>query len=213
MRAAGLRALALLGAAALFLLMAGATAAQAQDQAASSPLMEKAAASARAALEGQGAVALATDGKPKPDPSTVLPEAPSGVVLGDPATKQAYLEAMKKYYAYRADGYAYRSRVFEWQLFSSRLIFAVVLLLVLAGVYFAAVQFHVALRAIRRPVRQPGGEGTAQGEAGNVLASEFEVSAKGIAVKSSVLGVVVLALSLAFYYLYLVYVYPISNVI
>ena len=46
----------------------------------------------------------------------------------------------------------------------------------------------------------------------NPLATQFEVSAKGIVINSSVLGVVILGLSLAFFYLYLVYVYPIQDV-
>jgi hypothetical protein len=124
---------------------------------------------------------------------------------------------MQRYYEYRADGYAYRSRVFEWQLLSSRAIFVVVLTLVGAGMYFAAVQFRVAMmHANRRPLKTP-----AQGSAANpgdvmdvksTLATQIEVSAKGLVVNSSVLGVIILGLSLAFFYLYLVYVYPIQNV-
>jgi hypothetical protein len=44
------------------------------------------------------------------------------------------------------------------------------------------------------------------------LATRFEISAKGLVVNSSVLGVIILTLSIAFFYLYLVYVYPIQNV-
>src|SRR5262249_31548060 len=71
---------------------------------------------------------------------SAIPASPSDAVLGDGVTKQRYLEAMQRYYEYRANGYAYRSRVFEWQLLSSRVIFVVVLVLVGAGIYFAAVQ-------------------------------------------------------------------------
>src|SRR5262245_61814213 len=74
--------------------------------------------------------------------ATAIPSDPGGVVLGDPVTRQRYLDAMQRYYEYRANGYAYRSRVFEWQLLSSRVIFVVVLTLVGAGIYFAAVQFR-----------------------------------------------------------------------
>ena len=45
-----------------------------------------------------------------------MPDSPSVVVLSDPATRLRYLEAMQHYYEYRTNGYAYRSRVFEWQL-------------------------------------------------------------------------------------------------
>jgi hypothetical protein len=135
-----------------------------------------------------------------------MPESPGDVVLGDPTTRQRYLESMQRYYEYRANGYAYRSRVFEWQLLSSRVIFAVVLVLVGCGIYFAWVQFRAALLAARRSVKEPAAAVV------NPLATQFEVSAKGVVINSSVLGVVILGLSLAFFYLYLVYVYPIQNV-
>jgi hypothetical protein len=152
-----------------------------------------------------------------------LPEAPNEVVLADAESKKAYLETMQRYFAYRASGYAYRSRVFEWQLLSSKLIFVVVLVLVLSGVYFAAVQFHVALRAATRTVGKKVHEhvqeppattpGTARPNADALsLSSTVTASSSGVSVESSVLGVVILALSLAFFYLYLVYIYPIVNV-
>ena len=136
-----------------------------------------------------------------------VPMAASDVVLSDPPTRQKYLAAMQRFYEYRANGYAYRSRVFEWQLLSSRVIFVIVLLLVLAGIYFAAVQFHVAMIAARRKLLAPP-----DATGSDPLATHLELSAKGIVVNSSVLGVIILGLSLAFFYLYLVYVYPIQNV-
>ena len=106
----------------------------------------------------------------------------------------------------RGNGYAYRSRLFEWQLLSSRVIFLVVLVLVACGIYFAWVQFRAALLVTRRGAKE-GASPPA-----NPLATQLEVSAKGVVINSSVLGVIILGLSLAFFYLYLVYVYPIQNV-
>jgi hypothetical protein len=130
------------------------------------------------------------------------------VVLADATTRQRYLQAMQRYYEYRADGYAYRSRVFEWQLLSSRLIFVVVLTLVGAGMYFAAVQFRMAMRASGTPAAA----GVAVAEPAVLLTTQLELSTKGVVVNSSVMGVIILSLSLAFFYLYLVYAYPIENV-
>jgi hypothetical protein len=142
--------------------------------------------------------------------ATAMPTDPGSAVLGDPATRQRYLDAMQRYYEYRANGYAYRSRVFEWQLFSSRVIFLIVLVLVGAGIYFAAVQFRGAMRAAARPATAVELSPLVPGV---TLATQLEVSAKGIVVNSSVMGVIILALSLAFFYLYLVYVYPITDVL
>ena len=149
-------------------------------------------------------------GAPDAESNPAMPVAASDVVLQDPATRQKYFEAMQRFYEYRANGYAYRSRVFEWQLLSSRVIFIIVLVLVLAGIYFAAVQFHVAMLIARRDLRNPPASDAQPGD--NPLATHLELSAKGVVVNSSVLGVIILSLSLAFFYLYLVYVYPIQNV-
>lgn len=130
------------------------------------------------------------------DKTASMPAGPPGGIPFTAETEAAYQKAWQAYYAYRSDGYIHRQRVFEWQDISTKITFAVVVLLVLAGIYFAGVQFHVGMR-----------EGRHTGEPG-----EVEMSVKGIKVRSPVLGVIVLTISLAFFYLYLVYVYPIENV-
>jgi hypothetical protein len=130
-----------------------------------------------------------------------LPEAPDPMGLSE-QTAQAFQDTLRAYYAYRLQGYDHRQRVFEWQFLSSKIIFVVVNILVFAGIYFAAIQFHAGLRR-RETVR----DGAAAGET-----TEVDLSFKGVKVRSPVLGVIVLTLSLAFFYLYLVYVYPIENI-
>ena len=122
--------------------------------------------------------------------------------LFDPPTKEKYLSALREYYNYRISGLQHRQRVFEWQLFSSKVIFVVVLLLVSTGIYFAAVQFHSGLG------RRAKATGASEGDE----VTEFAASLKGVKVKSPVLGVIILVISLAFFYLYLAYVYPIENI-
>jgi len=117
--------------------------------------------------------------------------------LKDAATNQAFLDSAREYYVYKASGLRYRSRVFEWQLFSSRIIFATVILLVASGIMFAAIQFRAGLR---RPHA-------------STEATQIDLSAGSVKVSSPVLGVIILVISLAFFYLYLVYVYPISEVV
>lgn len=114
----------------------------------------------------------------------------------DPSVRAKQVEAAREYYVYKVQGYRHRRRVFEWQLLSERIIFVAVLVVVLAGIYFAAVQFHVGLRR--------------RGAAPAV--TEISASAEGIKVSSPILGVIILTLSLAFFYLYLIYVYPISEI-
>jgi hypothetical protein len=147
-------------------------------------------------LPGPSGAPPSSAGEAAPDEAGVVPAAPPEW-LKDEATNTAFLEAMQAYYAYRVAGLQHRSRVFQWQLFSSRVIFAVVLVLVGAGIIFAALQFRAGLR--------PGGGGSG--------VTEIDLSATSVKVSSPVLGVIILVISLAFFYLYLVYVYPITEIV
>ncbi len=150
-----------------------------------------------------------------------LPAAPAQVVLEDIETKRRYLHAMQQYYAYRASGYEYRGRLFEWQLWSSRIIFWIVLAVVVAGLVLAAVQFWVAVMHAKKALAgrtsaRAGDAKTAELDREQIevlhLMTQLEVSAKGVIVNSSVVGLIILALSIVFFYLYLLIVYPIVNV-
>jgi hypothetical protein len=127
-----------------------------------------------------------------------FPEAPDPR-KASPATTAAYQEALQAYFAYRKAGYEHRLGVFAWQSLSTKIIFFVVLLLVLAGIGFAAIQFHAGLHG--------RGNGSAPAEE-----TEISLSLSELKVRSPVLGVIILTISLAFFYLYLVHVYPIRNV-
>jgi len=109
----------------------------------------------------------------------------------------ALRESLTAYYQYRISGYAHRERVFAWQLLSSRIIFVLVIFLVLTGIYFSWLQFRAALK----------GKGIEMKE------TSFEASTTGLKLTSPVLGVIILAMSLAFFYLYLVYIYPIAEIV
>jgi hypothetical protein len=138
-----------------------------------------------------------SDAKEEGD-AMVQPQAPCNCDL-DTATYKAYLLSLQRYYEYRVHGFDHRQKIFEWQYLSSKIIFVVVIILVLAGIYFAAVQFHHGLKWKKKA---PGED----------EATELVLSYKSVSVKSPVLGVIILVLSLAFFYLYLVYVYPIENI-
>lgn len=131
------------------------------------------------------------------DYTPVAPELPASGVGMTPETRTAYEGALRAYYAYRMRGYEQRLEAFAWQGWSSKAIFFAVLLLVFAGIVFAAVQFGAGLR----------GPGKVSGPT-----TELAIDLKGVKLSSPVLGVVLLSISLAFFYLYLVYVYPIVNV-
>jgi len=123
--------------------------------------------------------------RPKP-----LPKSAS-----DPKTKQLYEIALQDYYRYRSEGLEHRKEVFKWQLFSAKIIFIIVLSLVATGILFAGIQFRIGLN---------------QKVSG--AATEINVGKDGVTVSSPILGVIILFFSLGFFYLYLLYVYPIDDI-
>lgn len=123
------------------------------------------------------------------------------VTSSDPLTKKLYEKALQDYYIYRSEGLQHRRAVFIWQLFSAKLIFVIVLLLVASGIIFAAIQFRRGSQSESNTLQTKEN-----------MSTEMEISAKGVRINSPVLGVIILTISLAFFYLYLVYVYPIENI-
>ena len=136
-----------------------------------------------------------------------LPVVPKDVML-TPETMASMQRSIKAYYDYNANGFEHRRAVFEWQLFSSKIIFAIVVFLVGVGIYFSWIQFTASMEPRDKEARQ----GEAGGERPPTPTTTLEASAKGIKVSSPVLGVILLVISLAFFYLYLVYVYPIAEI-
>ena len=137
--------------------------------------------------------------------------------FSDTASTQAYHDALAAYYksieaknlanartvdsvgSYYVWALKNRESVIERQQVKGSVIFALVVLLVLAGLAFSAIQFRIALKSVKRK-NAPAPELTS-----------FKASLAGIEVSSSILGIVILTLSLAFFYLYLTNVYPLVS--
>ncbi|MCU0430004.1 MAG: hypothetical protein MUF42_08525 [Cytophagaceae bacterium] len=100
-------------------------------------------------------------------------------------------------YQYYKDSLQSTRKVFDWQYISSIILFFTVIVIVFTGILFAAIQFRKSMKSSTEAAKE---------------SNEVELSLKGVKVNSSVLGVVILVISLAFFYLYLIYVYPISEV-
>lgn len=81
-------------------------------------------------------------------------------------------------------------KVFQWQYISSIIIFFVVILIVLMGLFLSYLQFKRAADTN----------------------TKLEIGNGGIKVDTAVIGLAILTLSLSFLFLYLKYVYPISLV-
>jgi hypothetical protein len=116
----------------------------------------------------------------------------------DPRLDSFQLISWENYYEYMTHGYKHRKNVFSWQLVSSKIIFFVVIFLVLMGIYFAWLQF---IRVIYKDAKTIAEE----------LKTELTASPNEFKVSSPVLGVIILLISLMFFFLYLKYVYPITE--
>ncbi len=132
------------------------------------------------------------------EPTSLAP-AVACAEIADEAAQTRCWQAFEAYFDYYRSGFEHRRRVFAWQHLSTQIIFVVVLILVGAGLFFAWLQF-------RRDSTKPSGGEKEQ-------AHEVEIGPGGVKVSSPVLGVVILTLSLAFFYLYLIYVYPIREIL
>ncbi|MBA4167029.1 MAG: hypothetical protein H0X41_05720 [Chitinophagaceae bacterium] len=103
---------------------------------------------------------------------------------------------------YNLFGLSHRKKALQWNLTSSIIIFWSVICLVFSGIFFAGIQFYVSMQMAKK-------SGTAKGDD---LATQLEATMQGIKVNSPVLGVIILVISILFFFLYLKYVYPIMEI-
>ena len=123
--------------------------------------------------------------------------------ISNASVQELCWHALERRFEYYVSGMDHRQQVFKWQHFSGRVIFGFVLLLVTTGIYFSYLQFRLYLRSADN----------AEGRLPNQdMGTDLEISSTGVKVSSNILGVIILSLSLAFFYLYLAYVYPIQEI-
>jgi hypothetical protein len=113
-----------------------------------------------------------------------------GPATGSASTDQAQADYNVEYWKYQIESLRHSRKVYAWQHISSIIIFYVVIFLVLVGVVFSWLQFRAA---------------SFKGES-----QELDANLKGVKITSSTLGVVILVLSMCFFFLYLRYVYPVD---
>ncbi|MGA2188457.1 MAG: hypothetical protein ABSH33_08005 [Steroidobacteraceae bacterium] len=112
----------------------------------------------------------------------------------------------------------FSERSFNWHLFSSKLIFFLVIGIVVFGLYVTYLQFNRDYRdwsvTSHHPRLPPTAgvpsDGPAAAESNEIArpVSSLKISAGGLELSSQVIGLIVLALSFAFFYLYVKEVYP-----
>lgn len=152
----------------------------------------------------------------------LMQEFESALAQDSSALAPSILGLKKRYNAalteFHISSLQHRRRVFDWQHTSSIIIFWVVIIIVFIGLIFSGIQFYISMQSSlaskkKRRTKNALTEGQPETvENPSPEVAEFEASLQGIKVKSSVLGIIILGISLAFFYLYLAHVYPISEV-
>ncbi|MEI8111883.1 MAG: hypothetical protein WCH59_12910 [Chitinophagia bacterium] len=104
-------------------------------------------------------------------------------------------ESLASYYAW---AFKNRQQVLLQQQKSSSIIFYMVLILVLSGLIFSGIQFYIAFTGSKKRVVMPE--------------TSFKASLSGVEISSSLLGILILTLSIVFFYLYLIKVYPLVSI-
>jgi hypothetical protein len=92
----------------------------------------------------------------------------------------------------RADYYRDYTKLYNWELSASSVMLWVTVIVVVCGLIFSGIQLWHAMKV------------------GQNTDGTWEISATGMKITSSIVGVVVLAMSIAFVYLFLDRVYPIK---
>jgi hypothetical protein len=126
----------------------------------------------------------------------------------DPFFSQKYKEWIAAYQSDQFAVMAHRQNAYKWQEHASTVVLILVVLVVVSGVAFSGYQLY---KSVNIPKAMPTGAApTPEVHSEGNLATDFRVSQQGIQITSSVVGIVVLAISLAFLYLFIANVYPIN---
>ena len=131
-------------------------------------------------------------------------------LLGNgPAETPKMLEAREEYVVY---AWKNRRDAFAWQSISTKMIFLIVIFVVLAGLYLSWMQFRAAHKMPMKITAPSAGTLPSAGTPGDQLdakTTSIELNTGGLKITSSVIGLVILTLSIVFFFLYLKFVYPI----
>lgn len=113
-------------------------------------------------------------------------------------TLKAYHQALRADYRYQMDVMELRRSAYMTNSLHTQLVFWLVVMVVLAGIGFSWLQFRATLKRIERA-----------GPAEAAEMTELSIGKDGVKLNTSTLGVIILAMSLGFFYLYILHVYPV----
>ncbi|WP_299224106.1 hypothetical protein [uncultured Psychroserpens sp.] len=123
--------------------------------------------------------------------------------------KEKYFES--QYVQYFTENLDHRKQTFDWQLFSTKLIFFTVIIIVLCGLVFSGIQFKQSINHLNKKTAST--DSSSEDSSPILDKTEIELSlTNGVKINSSIIGLLILCVSIAFFYLYILYVYPINQI-
>lgn len=140
-------------------------------------------------------------------------------VLQDSLQRRIKVEESESFIAeqqYYRQSLIHRGQSFSWQYTSSIIIFFLVIITVLCGLIYSGMQFYYSVQEIKlkkqlilkREMEKVEHSELPKIQDGN---TQLEVTLSSIKISSSLIGVIILTISIAFFFLYLAYVYPIER--
>ena len=110
--------------------------------------------------------------------------------------------------AYQKFNLIHWKRSFAWQYYSSIVIFILVVMIVLFGLYLSYSQFSLVSNMIKKNEER---NDKIKLDTTNIeiLKADLEIHKDGVKISTAVVGLVILVISIVFFFLYLKFVYPI----
>ena len=110
--------------------------------------------------------------------------------------------------AYQKFNLIHWKRSFAWQYYSSIVIFILVVMIVLFGLYLSYYQFSLVSNMIKKNEER---NDKIKLDTTNIeiLKADLEIHKDGVKISTAVVGLVILVISIVFFFLYLKFVYPI----
>jgi len=130
----------------------------------------------------------ATSSEKHENPKQTVPNPAVGNVTVSPKLASAYEDFQIASLQYEKQQLSRNQSVFEWQDFSSKVMFWIVAVIVFTGLVLSALQFRKAQQI------------------------DLSAGKDGLQLRTTIVGIVILAMSMVFLYLYLFFVYPIKEI-
>lgn len=107
----------------------------------------------------------------------------------------------------------YNKKLYEYQHFSSKILLGISIIVLTCGLYFSYIQFKnkTTIHNITIKNKQDPENKEEFLEQDDDSKTSLKIGATGIEISSSIIGLLILCVSLAFFYLYIANIYPIES--